>query len=249
MAATLRSFCMCVSNVFSCSTTLPLQAGVRKIETKRRNLPPCLILSYRLVSQSAPARPLPPPAPPSMRLAAAALLLAAACCPTSAFPVYASVNGSVTLESAFGGDVVFAPSAGGALQALKAFGAPYPSRSPAAGSVFARGLLHATNGLQLNGTKLDESLLSGLAAVVAGLAEQLEASTTLQSASLANVTAALAATRADQAAAVANVTAALAETQVRWWWARSDSASLPERVTREALTRPPGHARQRHGNA
>ena len=47
-----------------------------------------------------------------MRLAAAALLLAAAS--ASAFPVYASVNGSVTLESAFGGDVVFAPSAGGA---------------------------------------------------------------------------------------------------------------------------------------
>jgi len=57
-----------------------------------------------------------------------------------------------------------------------------------------------------------------LAAVVAGLAEQLEASTTLQSASVANMTAALAATRADQAAAVANVTAALAETQVRWFW-------------------------------
>ena len=153
-----------------------------------------------------------------MQLAAAALLLAAACCPASAFPVYSSANGTVLVASAFGGDVVFAPSAGGALQALKAFGAPYPRRSPAAGSVVARGLLHATNGLQLNGTKLDESLLSGLAAVVAGLAEQLEASTILQSASLANVTAALAATRADQAAAVANVTAALAETQVRWFW-------------------------------
>jgi hypothetical protein len=55
-----------------------------------------------------------------MRLAAAALLLAAACCPAAAYPVYSSANGSVTLESAFGGDVVFAPSAGGALQALKA---------------------------------------------------------------------------------------------------------------------------------
>ena len=101
-----------------------LHAGVRK------KLPDCLILSYRLVSQPAPARPLPPPAPPSMRLAAAALLLAVACCPASAFPVYASVNGSVTVESAFGGDVVFAPSAGGALQALKAFDAPYPSGPP-----------------------------------------------------------------------------------------------------------------------
>ena len=113
----------------------------------------------------------------------------------------------------------------------------------------ARGLLHAASGLQLNSTKLDESLLSGLAAVVAGIAEQLEEATTRQAASVANVTAALAETRADQAAAVANVTAALAETQVRWWWARSEAAILPERVTREALTRPPGHARQRHGDA
>jgi hypothetical protein len=148
---------------------------------------------------------------------AAAVLLAAVCRSASAFPVYASANGTVLVASAFGGDVVFAPSAGGALEKRSAlYCAPYPRRSPAAGSVVARGLLHATNGLQLNGTKLDETLLSGLAAVVAGLAEQLEASTTLQSASLADVTAALAATRADQAAAVANVTAALAETQVGW---------------------------------
>ena len=122
VAATLRSFCMCVSNVFSCSTARAahdgelllyyLHAGVRK------KLPPCLILSYRFVSQPAPARPLPPPAPPRMRLAAAALLLAAACRSASAFPVYSSANGSVLVASALGGDVVFAPSAGGALQAL-----------------------------------------------------------------------------------------------------------------------------------
>jgi len=52
-----------------------------------------------------------------MRLAASALLLMAAAS-ASAFPVYSSANGTVLVASAFGGDVVFAPSAGGALQAL-----------------------------------------------------------------------------------------------------------------------------------
>jgi len=45
------------------------------------------------------------------RCAVALLLLAVG---AAGFPVYTSLNGSVTLESAFGGDVVFAPSAGGA---------------------------------------------------------------------------------------------------------------------------------------
>jgi len=48
-----------------------------------------------------------------------------------------------------------------------------------------------------------------LAAVVAGLAEKLEASTASQAEALANVTAALAATRTDQSAAIADVTQAL----------------------------------------
>ena len=45
------------------------------------------------------------------RFAAALLLCAAG---ATAFPVYTSMNGSVLVQSAFGGDVVFAPSAGGA---------------------------------------------------------------------------------------------------------------------------------------
>ena len=88
-----------------------------QVRLESRNHPPCFILSHRLVSQSASARPRPPPAPPRMRLAAAVLLLVAACGPASAFPVYSSANGTVLVRSAFGGDVVFAPSAGGALQA------------------------------------------------------------------------------------------------------------------------------------
>ena len=75
----------------------------------------------------------------------------------------------------------------------------------------ARGLLHAASGLQLNSTKLDESLLSGLAAVVAGIAEQLEEATTQQAAAQAQQAVAQAA----QSAAITNVTEALAAAQVR----------------------------------
>ena len=79
---------------------------------------------------------------------------------------------------------------------------PLPPRH--AGSVVARGLLQAASGVQLNGTRLDESLLSRLAAVVTGLAS-----------STAQQAAGLAAAREEQAAAVANVTAAIAASQVR----------------------------------
>jgi len=82
-----------------------------------------------------------------------------------------------------------------------------PAPRPAPGRVVARGLLQTTSGLQLNGTRLDESLLSNLAAVVAGLSRQLEASTALLAASVAQ--------QADQTAAIENVTSALAGTQVR----------------------------------
>ena len=45
---------------------------------------------------------------------AVALLLLAACLPSSSsFPVYLNTNGTVSVESALGGDVVFAPSGGG----------------------------------------------------------------------------------------------------------------------------------------
>jgi hypothetical protein len=79
------------------------------------------------------------------------------------------------------------------------------------GSVVSRGLLKAISGVQLNSTRLDESLLSGLGLVLSDAA----ASSASQAASLANVTAVLTAMSADQAAAIANVTAALAAAQVR----------------------------------
>ena len=104
----------------------------------------------------------------------------------------------------------------------------------------ARSLLQVTRGLQLNGTRLDESLLSNLAIVVSGLAGRLEASVAQQ-----------AAQSAAQSAAVANVTAALAETQVRKGQPEGGQHALPN-FPAFVLTRPPprpGHARQRDGDA
>lgn len=45
-------------------------------------------------------------------------VLAALVLPSSAFPLYTTVNGTVVLASAFGGDVELAPDAGGMLHRL-----------------------------------------------------------------------------------------------------------------------------------
>ena len=66
------------------------------------------------------------------------------------------------------------------------------------GSVVARSLLQATEGLLLNGTRLDEALLSSLATVLEALGSQLASATALQLDA-----------QAQQAAALANVTRTL----------------------------------------
>ena len=86
----------------------------------------------------------------AVRLHVLALLVA--CLPwlSLSFPVLVASNGSAVLTSAFGQNVVLQPAAGGA--------------------VFSSALINASAGVQLNGTLLNEALLSQLLAASGGSA-------------------------------------------------------------------------------
>ena len=109
------------------------------------------------------------------------LLLSVA--PALAFPVYTSANGTTTLQSAFGGNIVLVSTRhpGPAQPGLARPGpAPRPliktrgasliptPQDPYGGNVVARALLQAQAGVALNGTVLNEQLLSSLAGVLSG---------------------------------------------------------------------------------